>query len=91
MSTLGVPMTKPWQQALTEILAAGPAQDGETGAWLPVASLEIQLESQLRRGKPDKADHIAAVLRPGDRDPALLRMALSAGNWSYWKAYSNGE
>lgn len=48
---------------------------------VPVAPLEIQLESQLRRGVPEKADEILSVLKQQGYDPEFLQKALSKANY----------
>jgi len=50
-----------------------------------VAPLEIQLESQIRRGRPDKAEMIAERLRSAGCDAELLEQCLSRDNFAAWK------
>jgi hypothetical protein len=49
-----------------------------------VAPLEIQLESQLRRGRAKKAEAIVSVLAQRGYDPALLRQCLSREHLGAW-------
>jgi hypothetical protein len=49
-----------------------------------VAPLEIQLESQIRRGRLDKAEIIAERLRNTGFDPQLLEQCLSRDNFDAW-------
>jgi hypothetical protein len=55
-----------------------------------VAPLEIQLESQLRRGRADRAEAIVFALRQRGCDADLLRQCLSREHFAAWAEQCRG-
>ncbi|MFN3650585.1 MAG: hypothetical protein ACK47B_13495 [Armatimonadota bacterium] len=55
------------------------------GERIPVVPLEIQLESQLRRGVVDRAEVIGETLRFRGYDPELLLEGLSTAHLALWQ------
>jgi hypothetical protein len=58
---------------------------------VPVVPLEIQLESQLRRDREDRAQEIASVIRRRGADAVWLRKALSAKHYERWLKFEQAS
>jgi hypothetical protein len=56
------------------------------GYSIPVVPLEVQLESQLRRGREDRATTIIKTLQARGVDESILQKSLSHANRAKWAA-----